>query len=184
MDWNERYREGFYPEEMEPHNLVKEFWGEISGRHVLDIAMGSGRNALFLAKKGFLVTGIDSSHEAIKRTCESMHRDNIKMWPVMGDAMHLPYRAGVFDCVMMFYFLQRQVMQNIKMLVKQRGIFMYETFLLRQNRVDRQRNPDHLLRDGELIDYLEGFDLLCYEELAQEHNNRTKIIAKAVGKKK
>jgi tellurite methyltransferase len=32
----------------------------------LDIAMGSGRNAIYLATLGFEVEGVDSSHEAIE----------------------------------------------------------------------------------------------------------------------
>ena len=31
------------------------------------------------------------------------------------------------------------------------GLLLYETFLKRQNIIDRPRNPDYLLDDGELL---------------------------------
>jgi hypothetical protein len=41
VDWNKRYREGFYGGAMAPHALLKKFWPVIPGRRIADIAMGS-----------------------------------------------------------------------------------------------------------------------------------------------
>jgi len=34
--------------------------------HALDVAMGTGRNAIYLAKMGFEVEGVDTSYQAIE----------------------------------------------------------------------------------------------------------------------
>jgi tellurite methyltransferase len=184
VDWNKRYREGFYGGATDPHALLTKFWAAIPGRRVADIAMGNGRDALFLSEKGFFVTGLDSSIEAINITRETMAQKKLIVHPVLGDARTLPYREGTFDCVLVFYFLEREIMDEMRGLLKRGGIFIYETFLKRQNNVDRPRNPDYLLDDGELIGYFKGFELMFYEELIENNGSKRRAIAKAVGRKK
>ncbi len=184
VDWNRRYKEGFYSGAIEPHTLLKQFWPTIPGRRVADIAMGNGRDALFLSEKGFFVTGLEGSIEAIKISKETMALKNLFMWPVLGDAKALPYRKNSFDCVIIFYFLQREAIDETKALLKKGGIFIYETYLKRQNDIDRPRNPAHLLDDGELIGYFSGFELLFYEEIIENSGGKKRAVARAVGRKK
>jgi tellurite methyltransferase len=182
VNWNKRYREGFYNGEIEPHALLKKFWSIIPGRHAADIAMGSGRDALFLSEKGFFVTGLESSLEAINITKKTMAQKSLLMWPVLGKAEELPYAKNSFDCILVFYFLQREIMDEIRALLKKGGIFIYETFLKRQNAIDRPRNLDHLLDDGELIGYFKGLELLFYEEIIENTDGKKRAIARAVGR--
>ena len=42
----------------------------------------------------------------------------------------------------------RDIMKEVKALLKKDGILIYETFLKRQNSVDGPRNRDYLLDDG------------------------------------
>ena len=184
VDWNRRYKEGFYSGATEPHALLKQFWPTIPGRHVADIAMGSGRDALFLSEKGFFVTGLEGSVEAIKISKETMALKNLFVWPVLGDAKALPYRKNSFDCIIIFYFLQREAIDETKALLKKGGIFIYETYLKRQDYIDRPRNPAHLLDDGELIGYFSGFELLFYEEIIENNGGKKKAVARAVGRKR
>ena len=62
---------------------------------VLDIACGDGRNSIFLLEKGFRVTGVDFSAEALKRLNIFAERKkcvintiqmvllSIRMWPTL-----------------------------------------------------------------------------------------------------
>src|SRR5688500_14444121 len=45
--------------------VLAEFLGEVSGRRILDLATGTGRAALALAKRGAIVTGVDASREML-----------------------------------------------------------------------------------------------------------------------
>jgi tellurite methyltransferase len=183
-DWNRRYREGFYNGATEPHALLKKFWPIIPGRYVADIAMGNGRDALFLSEKGFFVTGLEGSVEAIRISKETMAQKDLFMWSVLGDARALPYKKNSFDCVIIFYFLQRETVDEIRALLKKGGIFIFETYLKRQNDIDRPRNPAYLLDDGELIGYFRGFELLFYEEIIENGGSKRRAIARAVGRKR
>ena len=184
VDWNKRYRDGFYNGATDPHTLLMKFWHTIPGRHVADIAMGNGRDAMFLSEKGFFVTGLEGSIEAINITKKTMAQKDLVVYPILGDAKKLPYRKNTFDCILVFYFLERKIMGEIRALLKKDGIFMYETFLKRQNDIDRPRNPDYLLDDGELIGYFKGFELLFYEEIIVSGDGKRKAIARAVGRKR
>ncbi|WP_433223089.1 class I SAM-dependent methyltransferase [Dactylosporangium sp. CS-047395] len=48
-----------------------------SGAHVLDLPCGSGRHSLALARRGFRVTGIDVSQEAITFARHSTHAETV-----------------------------------------------------------------------------------------------------------
>jgi tellurite methyltransferase len=184
IDWDKRYREGFYGGATEAHPLLIKFWTAISGRYVADIAMGNGRDALFLSDKGFFVSGIEGSMEAVGMAKKTMTERGLRIWPIFGDAKCLPYRKNAFDCVIVFYFLKREIMGEVVTLLKNGGVLICETFLKRQNDIDRPRNPDYLLDDGELFDYFKGLELLFYEETIEIVGGRKRATARAVGRRR
>lgn len=62
---SEGYKRKDYLWGIKPNRFVIKVPELIRGGSVLDIGVGEGRNAFFLAEKGFEVTGIDISKEAI-----------------------------------------------------------------------------------------------------------------------
>jgi tellurite methyltransferase len=184
VDWDKRYKEGFYDGATEPHPLLQRFWNTIPRGPVVDIAMGNGRNALFLAGKGYKVYGLDRSSEALKIAGETMAAKGQGISLLLGDAADLPFKGGSMAGVIVFYFLMRNIMEEVVDLLQKGGVLVYETFLKRQNAIDRQRNPDFLLDDGELILYFKGLDLLFYEETILDVEGRKRATAKFVGRKR
>jgi SAM-dependent methyltransferase len=184
VDWDKRYREGFYDGATEPHPLLHQFWGTIPPGPVVDIAMGNGRNAFFLAKKGLSVCGLDRSSEALKIARQTMSEKGLAVSLLLGDAGSLPFKPGSMTGVIVFYFLMRNIMAEVIHLLKHGGVLVYETFLKRQNAIDRHRNPDFLLDDGELITYFTDFDLLFYEETVVNTQKGKRATAKFVGRKR
>jgi cyclopropane fatty-acyl-phospholipid synthase-like methyltransferase len=62
MDWNEKYTDipDYFGDEPDP--LLAGHLGQLDrGRPVLDLGSGPGRNALFLAREGFVVHAVDPS---------------------------------------------------------------------------------------------------------------------------
>lgn len=180
-DWDKRYKEGFYDGASDPHELLKRFWHAMPGGRVIDIAMGNGRDAIFLADKGFDVCGIEQSMEAIKIARQSAKK-NLSI--ICGDAGFLPFKQDTAEGILVFYFLLRNTMADIISILKKGGVLVYETFLKRQNDIDRRRNPDFLLDDGELISYFRGFEILFYEETISISEGKSRAIARLVGRKK
>ena len=166
-DWDKRYQEGFYYGPLQPHQLVSRFWSMApAGSPVIDIAMGTGRDLFLFAEKGWLCCGLDRSREGIKTALQGASKRGLQLFPVFGDAYHLPF------------------MGDLVSLLRPGGILMYETFLQTQNSFDRPRNPDYLLHDGELIGYFTELDLLFYEEGTFLFEGKQRAVARYVGRKR
>jgi SAM-dependent methyltransferase len=184
-DWDKRYREGFYDGADEAHELVGKFSRLIPpGKPVIDIAMGNGRDLIFLAGKGFPVYGLEKSEEAIRLARQSAQKERRQLTAVRGDAHRLPFRAGAAGCVLVFYFLLREIMDELARLLAPGGILLYETFLKRQNELDGPRDPRYLLDDGELLGYFGRLDLLSYEEAVFDAGGKQRAVARYVGRKR
>ncbi|MBU6428734.1 MAG: methyltransferase domain-containing protein [Cyanobacteria bacterium REEB65] len=72
--------------------------GKIRGR-VLDSGCGTGENALFLAERGFEVTGIDLSVTAIERAKKKASDRGVAVVFAVGDALELAERGEQFDTI-------------------------------------------------------------------------------------
>lgn len=57
---------------------------------VIDVGCGSGADAVYLAQRGFTVTGIDSSPAALERAAERAAAAGVEVAWVPGDALALP----------------------------------------------------------------------------------------------
>ena len=65
--WDEIYKGADAKVPVNPSTLVLEALSSLNPGDALDIGMGNGRNAVYLARKGWKVTGIDVSGEAVRQ---------------------------------------------------------------------------------------------------------------------
>jgi len=131
----------------------------------LDVAMGSGRNAIYLAKMGFEVEGVDTSREAIEEALARAQEEGVSIQTRVEDLEKIPYiDEEAFDLVICFNYLQRSLMPQMKNWVKPSGVLVYETFIVDQVRFGKPRNPDHLLKHNELLYTFRDFRVLRYRE--------------------
>ncbi|MBU3967257.1 MAG: methyltransferase domain-containing protein [Euryarchaeota archaeon] len=72
--------------------------GEVSGR-VLDVGCGTGENALYLARQGFEVWGIDAAPAAIKKAKEKARKRGITVNFLVSDTLELQSLRTKFDTV-------------------------------------------------------------------------------------
>ena len=184
-DWDKRYQDGFYSGPLRPHQLVSRFWNMAPpASPVIDIAMGTGRDLILFAEKGWFCCGLDRSWEGIKTALQGASERGLRLFPVFGDAYRLPFKRGSAGAVLVFHFLVREIMSELTSLLRPGGILMYETFLQTQNSFDQPRNPDYLLHDGELIGYFMELDLLFYEEGTFLLGGKKRAVARYVGRKR
>ena len=131
----------------------------------LDVAMGRGRNAIYLAKMGFEVEGVDTSREAIEEALERARKEGVSIQTRVEDLEKIPYLdEEAYDLVICFNYLQRSLMPQMKNWVKLGGMLVYETFIIDQVRFGKPQNPDYLLRHNELLHTLWDFRVLRYRE--------------------
>jgi len=86
----------------------------------LDVAIGTGRNAIYLAKVGFDVEGIDTSREAVEEALAHAHAEGVSIQTRVEDLEKIPYiDEEAYDLVICFNYLQRSLLLNLSV---QRGI--------------------------------------------------------------
>ncbi|WP_135805399.1 class I SAM-dependent methyltransferase [Halorussus marinus] len=64
--WDERFRDGDYPRNPDPSPVLCRYVDSFPDGRALDVATGTGRNAVFLAEAGYRVDGIDRSREGLQ----------------------------------------------------------------------------------------------------------------------
>jgi SAM-dependent methyltransferase len=135
-----------------------------AGRTAVDIACGTGRDAVYLALSGFDVTAVDHLPDALTRAADLAARYGVSLRTVVHDIERvddLPPGGGPYDLACVFRYLHRPLWPALRDAVRPGGYVAYETFHDRNLKTGRSpRNPDHLLRTGELADAFAGFEIL------------------------
>ena len=132
---------------------------------VLDVAMGSGTNAVYLARMGFEVEGVDISAEAVNTALELARKSGVNLKARLTDLeSNYRIRKSSYDVIICFKYLQRSLIQQMKDGLRTGGMVVYETFIVDQARFGKPKNPDHLLKHNELLDLFRDFRCLRYRE--------------------
>jgi tellurite methyltransferase len=132
---------------------------------VLDVAMGTGANAVYLARMGFEVEGVDISAEAVNTALELARKSGVNLKARLADLeTNYRIRKSSYDVIICFKYLQRSLIQKIKDGLRTGGMAVYETFIVEQARFGKPKNPDHLLKHNELLDLFRDFRCLRYRE--------------------
>ncbi len=183
--WDERYRREEAVPERGPAAFLVEYRRLLPpGGAALDVAMGTGRNALYLASLGYEVAGIDLSGVAVARCREEAVRLGLRVEAVRADleANELPQAA--YDVVIDFYYLQRDLAPQLEAALRPGGILVFESFTTEQRRFGwGPQREEHLLRPGELRSLFPGLEVLAYDEGLVESERGTKAVAGLVAKK-
>jgi len=98
----------------DPARFLVENIGIIPRGRVLDVAMGSGRNAVYLAKMGFTVYGVDISPDNISNALLLARKADVTIYPEVGD-LEKDYRilADYYDVIICINYLQRSLFPQI-----------------------------------------------------------------------
>ena len=132
---------------------------------VLDVAMGAGRNAIYLAKLGFAVEGVEISPEAVNVVLESAQKAGVTIRAQLADLEgSYSIKKGAYDLIICFNYLQRSLIPQIKDGLRKGGMIVYETFIIDQAQLGKPKNPDYLLKHNELLDMFRDFRCLRYRE--------------------
>ena len=132
---------------------------------VLDLAIGIGRNAIYLAGLGFDVEGVDVSPKAISIALESALKAGVNIKAQIADLEgNYIVKKDAYEVIMCFNYLQRSLIPQIKDGLLRGGMVVYETFIVDQAQFGKPKNPDYLLNHNELLNMFRDFRCLRYHE--------------------
>lgn len=164
--WDQKYAAAAGPES--PSSFLVEIMSSDSwiiprGR-ALDIATGKGRNAQFLARKGFEVEGVDISAVALAEAESRARGKSLRIAWRQADLETLTLPTTHYDLIVEFNYLERSLVPKIKSALKTGGFVIFETYLIGQEAMGHPKNPAYLLGHNELLDLFRGFRVLFYRE--------------------
>jgi SAM-dependent methyltransferase len=128
------------------------------------MAGGSGRNAVWLARRGLDVTLADVSDVALERAARAARAAGGPLATVRVDLEAAPPPAGPWDLLVCTYFLHRPLLAALPALLAPGGLLVV-AHATRTNLTRHARpGPDHVLEDGELPGLVRGLDVVRSEE--------------------
>jgi SAM-dependent methyltransferase len=151
----------------------------------LDLACGEGRHALKAAQWGASVVAVDNDEAKIETGREAAARLGVEVdfrlveltgdWPVLGE----------FEVVLVFDYLDRGRMQDLKATVRSGGTLLLESYLEWQRTLGWGPTRDeHLLAPGELARLVSPFEVLHGREVYEPVDaNRIRAVASVAAQK-
>ena len=143
--------------------LASRSWMIPPGR-ALDIATGKGRNAIFLASKGFRVDAVDISAAALQEARKVARLKGRAVDFIEADLDHADLPRDAYDLIVNFNYLDRGLIAHLKNALKPGGHIVFETYLIDQREIGHPKNPAYLLGHNELLDLFRDFCVLYYRE--------------------
>ena len=163
-----------------PTPLLVEVADMVPPGRALDIACGHGRNAVYLASLGWRVTAVDSSAVAIRLL--RARSSGLGVDPRVADLEAGEFRIAPdsYDLICDFFYLQRDLLPQIREGVRAGGLFAGAIHLLDEASAAGRRNPAFQLKPGELRDEFAEWKILFYSEGLEPGRTRTaaRIIAR------
>jgi 2-polyprenyl-3-methyl-5-hydroxy-6-metoxy-1,4-benzoquinol methylase len=102
-DWNARYAQKGLLWTAEPNRLFAAEIGELEPGRALDVGCGEGRNAVWLAERGWSVTAVDFSDVALAKAGELAARRGVDVEWVPADVLDYEPEPEAFDLVAVLY---------------------------------------------------------------------------------
>jgi len=102
-DWNSRYAQKELLWTAEPNRRLAVEAGGLEPGRALDVACGEGRNAVWLAERGWQVTAVDFSDVALGKGARLAETRGVEVDWVVADILEYAPDPGAFDLVVVLY---------------------------------------------------------------------------------
>jgi tellurite methyltransferase len=184
-DWDERYGRGEHIIK-EPMPLLVRTVAELPPGRALDLACGAGRHAIFLAERGWRVTGVDASKVGIELGKNLAQLRGVEVdWRVADlERGEFEIEPGAYDLVCIFYYLQRDLFPRIRAGVRAGGLVLAAIHMTDDDPGVKEMNPAYLLGPGELRAEFAGWEILHDYEGASTEEGHRRRTAEIVARKK
>ncbi|MFI5041511.1 MAG: class I SAM-dependent methyltransferase [Acidimicrobiales bacterium] len=102
-DWDERYTGDDLLWRADPNRFLVEEVADLAPGRALDLACGEGRNAVWLATRGWAVTGVDFSEVALAKARRLADENGVAVEWIGADVLDWDPPASSFELVVVMY---------------------------------------------------------------------------------
>ncbi len=181
--WNQRYAEGAYSERMHPSALLERWADQIAPGRALDVACGAGRNALWLAERGFAVDAIDISATGLAKARQVAEKRRLSVKLIEHD-LDQPLELDVdYQLILMIRYVDLPLLQQLGEHLAPGGWLICEEHMLSDADVIGPGNPAFRVAPGALSAAVAGLEILSEEEGAvREPDGRLAALSQLVAR--
>ena len=122
------------------------------GGPVVDLACGRGRHALFLARAGIPVLGIDRNEDSLAELATAARAEGLSVRVQREDletGAPLPLAPGSCSAILVFRYLHRPLCPDLAHALAPGGLLLYETFTIHQRELGYGPGRDEFLLNPE-----------------------------------
>lgn len=142
----------------------------------LDIAMGAGGNAVYLAALGYDVLGVDISETGIEKALALAQDYNVKINTLVADMDHYAIAENEYDLILCVDFLDRRLFPAIGEGLRPGGLLFYETFSIDHLKYHNFKK-EWVLGHNELLREFGQLRTLRYREVDHEQKAFASLVA-------
>jgi SAM-dependent methyltransferase len=183
--WNQRYLEGTHGN-LSPDSLLIDAFDRYieplfpNAGVALDIAGGTGRHAIFLAKKGWKVRLTDIAEAGIANARQNADSLASRIDFRVEDLTRFDGARESYDLILVFFFLRREMFPELVKALKPGGLLIYKGYTRGQAKFGGgPTNPDYLFGENELLDSFRELQVLHYAELIRDCG-RAELVGRKV----
>jgi tellurite methyltransferase len=182
--WDDRFRSGERAAEdldAAPTPLLMETAERLPPGKALDLACGSGRNAIWLAGQGWSVTAVDGSLVAVEILRNRASERGVAVNTKIANLEKFEYQIepASWNLIAICYYLQRDLFEPAKQGVVPGGILISIVHI-----TDQGEEPTaHRLRPGELESYFQGWQILQRREGRPSDAAHQRSVAEIVARR-
>jgi SAM-dependent methyltransferase len=131
VTWDERFRSGDYPQDPDPSPVLRGYVEEFPEGRALDVATGTGRNAVFLAEAGYTVDAVDQSRAGLEITRERAAERGVadRLRPIQADLPSYGYPTERYAAITISFYRAVDRFPDIKAALVPGGYLFVEHHL-------------------------------------------------------
>lgn len=178
-DWNARYDTSELIWKGEPNQFLPPEVVDLTPGTAVDLACGEGRNAVWLAKQGWTVTGVDFSDVGVEKGRKLAADNGVEATWVVADATTWEPPTKGFDLVAVFYLQLAAEERRASMETAVRALGVGGTLVLVGHDLlnltegyGGPQNPAFLLTAEDILDDLTAAEVALDVELVTEKAGR------------
>ena len=173
--WDERYSSNDYAYGKLPNDFLQANVQALPMGHILSIAEGEGRNAVFLAQQGYNVTAVDGSQVGLSKAQQLAAEKGVSIDTICADLNDFDLGVDQWDGIICIFCplpssLRRPLFERIAKALKPGGVFLIEAYRPEQvqHGTGGGKSVDTMTTEDDLRQSLAGLNFQHLQSLERE----------------
>ena len=183
--WDERFRSGSYPIDPDPSPVLRRYLDACPDGQALDVATGTGRNAVFLAAEGYRVDAVDQSREGLRIAREKARERGVAdrtEW-IQADLENYEFPTATYDLITISFYRAVDRFPDIFEALTPGGVLFVQHHLRTDDPVDGGPSGDrYRFAANELLHACLDLTILHYAERTELRDGERNAVVEVVAR--